>query len=108
MAAAKYERISVEDGDAEHPLAYDVDGQTHGVIDEGIGSADYYDVSKPHGAPDRPPVYYEDGPFDAPSSDSEEETLLEKGRSSPGAAENGLMNGDSGLMLSDKKVLSAR
>jgi dipeptidyl aminopeptidase B len=38
----------------------------------------------------RPHVYYNDGPFDAPSSESEDETLLEKnGRVSPGTAERG-------------------
>ncbi|KAJ7643291.1 dipeptidyl aminopeptidase [Mycena polygramma] len=38
----------------------------------------------------RPPTYYGDGPFDAPSSDEEDETLLEKGLpSSPGVAERG-------------------
>jgi dipeptidyl aminopeptidase len=37
----------------------------------------------------RPPTYYGDGPFDAPSSD-EDETLLEKHLpSSPGVAERG-------------------
>ncbi|KAH8104292.1 dipeptidyl aminopeptidase [Phellopilus nigrolimitatus] len=47
--------------------------------------------------PLRPHVYYDDGPFEAPSSDSEEETLLEKdsgaqgrgGAHSPGVAESG-------------------
>ncbi|KAJ7230529.1 dipeptidyl aminopeptidase [Mycena pura] len=39
----------------------------------------------------RPPTYYGDGPFDAPSSDeSEDDTLLEKGPpASPGIAERG-------------------
>lgn len=39
----------------------------------------------------RPETYYDDGPFDAPSSDSEDETLLEKGPPSPGATERGLV-----------------
>ena len=38
----------------------------------------------------RPPVYYGDGPFEVPSSESEDETLLEKGPDSPNAAERGL------------------
>ena len=43
-----------------------------------------------------PHVYYDEGPFDPPSSDSEEDTLLEKASgerrevSSPGAAERAL------------------
>ncbi|KAJ7281993.1 dipeptidyl aminopeptidase [Mycena rebaudengoi] len=38
----------------------------------------------------RPPTYYGDGPFDAPSSDEEDEALLEKGPpGSPGIAERG-------------------
>ncbi|KAJ7089745.1 dipeptidyl aminopeptidase [Mycena belliarum] len=37
----------------------------------------------------RPPTYYGDGPFDAPSSD-EDEALLEKAPGSPGVAERGL------------------
>lgn len=56
-----------------------------------------------------PHVYYDDGPFDAPSSDSEEDTLLEKGGDerrnprSPGAAEVGL--GLAGMLaLGEPKV----
>lgn len=47
-------------------------------------------------SPLMPHVYYDDGPFDAPSSDSEEDTLLEKPSgerevpSSPDTAERGL------------------
>lgn len=47
-------------------------------------------------SPLMPHMYYDDGPFDAPSSDSEEDTLLEKSfgerevPSSPGTAERGL------------------
>ncbi|KAJ7493362.1 dipeptidyl aminopeptidase [Mycena galericulata] len=38
----------------------------------------------------RPPIYYGEGPFEAPSSDEEDETLLEKGPpGSPGIAERG-------------------
>ncbi|KAJ7460697.1 dipeptidyl aminopeptidase [Mycena latifolia] len=37
----------------------------------------------------RPPTYYGDGPFDVPSSDEEDEALLEKGPNSPGIAERG-------------------
>jgi dipeptidyl aminopeptidase len=40
--------------------------------------------------PIRPEVYYGDGPFDAPSSDEDDETLLEKdGPSTPGTVERG-------------------
>lgn len=45
--------------------------------------------------PLRPYTYYDEGPFEAPSSESEEETLLEKDDSlpdrnnSPGVAEGG-------------------
>ncbi|KAI5120961.1 hypothetical protein M0805_001665 [Coniferiporia weirii] len=54
--------------------------------------------SKP---PLKPYIYYDEGPFDAPSSDSEGETLLEKGpvagvregARSPGAAEGGFPAG---------------
>lgn len=41
----------------------------------------------------RPHTYYNEGPFEAPSSESEDETLLEKGRSSPNAVERGYANG---------------
>jgi hypothetical protein len=37
----------------------------------------------------RPPTYYGDGPFDVPSSDEEDEALLEKPPGSPGIAERG-------------------
>lgn len=55
----------------------------------------------------RPPVYYGDGPFDVPSSESEDETLLEKGPDSPNIAEHGLgddMSGGSGLKPYTHKV----
>lgn len=49
-------------------------------------------------APLRPHVYYGEGTFDPPSSDSdEEETLLEKGRTSPGTVERGFLPGENGL-----------
>ena len=57
----------------------------------------------------RPHVYYDEGPFDAPSSDSEEETLLEKGPESrrsgsrsPRTAENGFESGS--LFTGELKV----
>ena len=57
----------------------------------------------------RPHVYYDEGPFDAPSSDSEEETLLENGPESrrsgsrsPRTAENGFESGS--LFTGELKV----
>ncbi|EJC99985.1 dipeptidyl aminopeptidase [Fomitiporia mediterranea MF3/22] len=60
-------------------------------------------------APLRPHMYYDEGPFDAPSSESEDETLLEKdapgrgrlGVNSPGATENGFPS--DGLRLGGPK-----
>ncbi|KAJ7598829.1 dipeptidyl aminopeptidase [Mycena floridula] len=46
-------------------------------------------LRKPEFSITRPPTYYEDGPFDAPSSDSEDGTLLDKSPPSPGIAERG-------------------
>lgn len=59
----------------------------------------------------RPYIYYGEGEFDPPSSDSEaeEEQLLEKGNSSAGAAERGLAStlpddAAQGLVVGGKKV----
>lgn len=102
MAPANYERLSVEDGDAEHPLTTG-NGQ---LVTASESTTSYFDVSKSQTIPPHPPIYYDDGPFDAPSSDSEEETLLEKRQpTSPNSAENGLLNGDNGLMLGEKRVI---
>ena len=46
-------------------------------------------VSRHTELPTRPDVYYEEGPFDPPSSDDEDEALLEKDPPSPGYAEQG-------------------
>lgn len=42
----------------------------------------------------RPATYYDDGPFDASSSDTEDETLLEKAPPSPGTTELGFIGLD--------------
>lgn len=97
MQANPYARLSQTDLNGAHELNMDTD--VRGAHEGGINAA-----------PLRPHVYYDDGPFDAPSSDSEEETLLEKdlsvrGRTvarSPGVAENGFANG--GLALGEPKV----
>jgi dipeptidyl aminopeptidase len=53
--------------------------------------------------PVRPEVYYGDGPFDPPSSDEEDETLLDKDEpSSPGFAEEGSF-GDSGSRIKSRQ-----
>ena len=49
----------------------DIDDLRESVPDE---SGDSKDISVPL----RPHIYYDEGPFDAPSSESEDETLLEK------------------------------
>ena len=41
--------------------------------------------------PPRPLTYYEEGPFDPPSSEDEEDALLEKSPRSPGSAERGVI-----------------
>ena len=77
MAPGEYARLS----DSEAELQPFVDDET--ANEEGGEAAK---------SPLRPHVYYDDGPFDAPSSESEDETLFEKnaGPGSPGLAESGL------------------
>lgn len=76
MQANDYSRLSQSD---EHNL----NGNTVGVSDEDKK------------VPLKPYTYYDEGPFEAPSSESEEERLLAKdgplqgGRSSPGTTEGG-------------------
>ena len=53
----------------------DVDDPRSPIIDE---DSDAREVKTPL----RPHIYYDDGPFNAPSSESEDETLLEKDASS--------------------------
>lgn len=77
MQAGDYSRLS----QAEEPPT---DGTTNGRV-----------ASENKKAPLRPYTYYDEGSFEAPSSESEEETLLEKdgviavGNGSPGVAEGG-------------------
>ena len=58
----------------------------------------------------RPPIYYGDGPFDPPSSDSDDEgdealSFIEKHRpSSPGRAEAGADSGSGWIPSADDKV----
>jgi hypothetical protein len=58
----------------------------------------------------RPPIYYGDGPFDPPSSDSDDEgdeglSFIEKNRpSSPGRAEAGADSGSGWIPSTDDKV----
>lgn len=83
MAPGEYARVSdseelqpyVDDDDDEHTLKEDRPPSR--------GSAK---------SPLRPHTYYDDGPFDAPSSESEDDTLFDKnaGPNSPGMAESGL------------------
>ncbi|TFK73733.1 dipeptidyl aminopeptidase [Pluteus cervinus] len=83
MVAPKYDRL-VEDNDEEvdHDTSltrggYSDDPDTADVVEEdkrGLGSS--------AAAYGRPPTYYGEGPFDAPSSD-EDETLLDKGSQPP-------------------------
>jgi hypothetical protein len=57
----------------------------------------------------RPAVYYGEGPFDAPSSDDDEDAIIEKDRTNPlNRAEHGDLPGslDSGLYVGGPKVRS--
>lgn len=91
MQTNGYARLSLNDLDDGHGPVNDTD-TTHTDSDE-------------NKAPLRPHVYYDEGPFDAPSSESEDETLLEKDAASarsnarsPGAAESGFDEPKVGLL----------
>ena len=51
------------------PLSQEVAGSRHTLYDEQVPT---------HSGPVRPPTYYGEGPFDPPSSDDEDESLLLK------------------------------
>ena len=82
MQANGYTRLSLNDIDDRVEILDQLDTARANTVEEK--------------APLRPHIYYDDGPFDAPSSESEDESLLEKDLTrerptprSPGAAENG-------------------
>lgn len=56
---------------------------------EGAGSGDalYDERASTHSGPVRPPTYYGEGPFDPPSSDDEDESLLKENSRSLGMIE---------------------
>lgn len=45
---------------------------------EGSGDAPYDERASTHSGPVRPPTYYGEGPFDPPSSEDEDEMLIQK------------------------------
>lgn len=100
MAPSSYTRLSFDE--PEDPV------QSSTAVNEVASDSGSHSGGQ---QPKRPPTYYEDGPFDAPSSDSEEDELLEKHLSisgpqmSPGLAETGFgMHDRDGLIVGKKEV----